>query len=79
MELHVSNLCDKITEGDLKSLFAEHGTVTGSKIFVDPYTRQRKDYGLITMSTREDGLNALKKINGQEVNDRLLTVKEILI
>jgi len=76
MELHISNLCDKITENDLKDLFAKHGTVLGSKIFVDPYTRQRKDYGLVTMSTREDGLKALKKINGKEVNDRLLIVKE---
>jgi RNA recognition motif-containing protein len=79
MELHVSNLCNQITESDLKNLFGKHGTVLGSKIFVDPYTRQRKDYGLITMSTREDGLKALKKINGKEVNDRLLAVKEILL
>jgi RNA recognition motif-containing protein len=66
MEIHVSNLCDKLTETDLKILFSEYGTVIGSKIIVDPYTRQRKDFGFITMSTREDGLKALEKLNGKK-------------
>ena len=79
MELHVSNLCHKLTENDLKDLFSSYGTVLGSKILIDPYTRQRKDLGFIRMSTREDGLRALKKLNGKRINDRKLTVKEILL
>jgi RNA recognition motif-containing protein len=78
MEIHVGNLCNQLTENDLKNLFSRYGTVLGSKIIIDPYTRQRRDFGLITMSTREDGLKALE-LNGKKVNNRLLVVKEILV
>ena len=78
MDIHVSNLCDKLTENDLKDIFSRYGTVLGSKIIIDPYTRQRRDFGFITMSTREDGLKALSQLNGKEVNNRQLIVKEIL-
>lgn len=77
MELHVSNLCPKISEKDLKNLFSEYGTVLGSRIFIDPYTRQRKDFGFILMSTQEDGLKAIEKLNGKKVNDRLLAIKTV--
>ncbi|MBC8318909.1 MAG: RNA-binding protein [Desulfobulbaceae bacterium] len=79
MELHVSNFSPKTTEKELKNLFSKYGTVLGSRIFIDPYTRQRKDFGFISMSSRKGGLKALEKMNGKKVNNCQLIVKEILI
>jgi RNA recognition motif-containing protein len=76
MKLYVGNLAFETTGGDLKTLFAEAGTVESVALIEDRETGRSRGFGFIEMQTREEGAAAIKKFNGQEVSGRALKVNE---
>lgn len=77
MELHVNNLDNAIGNGELRRLFSPYGKVISARIFVDCYTRQRRQFGFVRMSTNREGLEAIKGMHGKVINDRVLTVRKV--
>lgn len=57
--LYVRNLIDDVTEEELKELFEQYGKVERVK--------KIKDYAFIHFETRDDTMNAMKNLNGEEL------------
>jgi RNA recognition motif-containing protein len=76
MKMYVGNLIYNMTEMELRDLFAPFGEVLSSRIITDQHTRQSKNMGYVEMAVREEGKNAIKKLNGMEINNRCLIVRK---
>ena len=74
VKLYVGNLSYSTTEDDLRTMFAQAGTVASVAIIKDRDTGQSKGFGFVEMSTQAEAQKAITQFNGQTVNDRALTV-----
>lgn len=77
MKIYIGNLIYNMTETELSEMFTPFGTVLSSHIITDQYTRQSKNMGYVVMSVREHGKRAVAALNGKNVNDRCLVVREV--
>ena len=76
MNIFVSNLNFKMTEAQLTTLFEDFGKVTSTKIIKDRETNRSKGFGFVEMSDDEDAKEAIKELNGSEVDGRSIVVNE---
>ncbi len=75
-KLYVGNLAYGVTDSDLQTMFAAHGTVTSAQIIMDRDTGRSKGFGFVEMSSDQEAQNAIKALNGQQSDGRALTVNE---
>ena len=59
-KLYVGNLSFKMSEGDLESAFAEHGTVNSVKIIMDRETGRSKGFGFVEMGDADQAQSVSK-------------------
>ena len=76
MKLYVGNLAFETTGDDLKTLFAEAGTVESVSLIEDRETGRSRGFGFVEMQTKEEGAAAVEKFNGTEFGGRPLKVNE---
>ncbi len=76
MNIYVGNLSFKMTEQELNNLFAEFGEVTRAQIITDKHSGRSKGFGFVEMTEKADGENAIKELNGKEVDGRALKINE---
>ena len=74
VKLYVGNLSYSTTEDDLRTLFAQAGTVASVAIIKDRDSGQSKGFGFVEMSTQAEAQKAISQFNGQNFKDRALTV-----
>ena len=74
--LYVGNLAYSITEEDLKTLFAEAGTVTEATVGLSGSMGNARGFGYVEMATDEEAARAVTLLNGREVQGRTINVKE---
>ena len=75
-KLYVGNLAYQTTEGDLKDLFSQAGTVTSCDLILDRFTSKSRGFAFIEMSTDEEAKKAVTEFNGKDMDGRALTVNE---
>lgn len=75
-KLYVSNLPYSLNDETLGQLFCDIGTVVSAKIITDRDSGRSKGFGFVEMSTSEEATNAIKKVNGMEINGRAISVAE---
>jgi RNA recognition motif-containing protein len=75
-KLYVGNLSFNMTDTDLQSLFAEHGTVQSAQVIMDRDTGRSKGFGFVEMNDDEQAQAAIKALNGRDANGRALNVNE---
>jgi RNA recognition motif-containing protein len=73
-KLYVGNLSFETTEGELKELFAQAGSVETVRIITDRDTGRSKGFGFVEM--QDGGDKAIAEMNGKDFNGRALTVNE---
>lgn len=73
-KLYVGNLAYGTTEDDLRSLFAEAGTISSVALIKDRDTGQSKGFAFVEMSSQAEAEKAISMFNGQALNERELTV-----
>ena len=76
MKLYVGNLAFQTSGEDLQQLFGQVGTVESANVSEDRETGRSRGFGLVEMSSKEEGEAAIAQFNGTEVNGRSLTVNE---
>ena len=76
MKLYVGNLAFETTGDDLKTLFAEAGTVESVSLIEDRETGRSRGFGFVEMSTKEEGAAAIQQFNGKDLGGRALNVNE---
>lgn len=73
-KLYVGNLSYDTTEEDLRTLFAQAGTVTSVDLIMDRATGRSKGFGFIVMGSQSDMENAIRMFNNYSLQNRNLTV-----
>jgi cold-inducible RNA-binding protein len=73
-KLFVGNLSFKLSEEDIKGLFAAHGNVVSVSMPIDSATGKKRGFAFVEMETQEEAEAAIKALNGQTVETRQITV-----
>jgi len=73
-KLYVGNLPYSTTEDDLRSLFAQAGTVVSVALITDRDSGRSKGFGFVEMENQEEAEQAISMLNGSDLNGRALTV-----
>ena len=75
-KLYVGNLAYQTTEGDIKDLFSQAGTVSSCDLILDRFTSKSRGFAFVEMSTDDEAKKAVSELNGKELDGRALTVNE---
>ena len=75
MNLYVSNLGFHVTDEQLNDLFAPYGAVTSAKVIMDRTTGRSRGFGFVEMAQDAEAESAMQKLEGKEVEGRLISVK----
>ena len=75
-KLYVGNLTYGVTDGDLQTMFAAHGTVQSAQVVMDRDTGRSKGFGFVEMGSDQEAQAAIAAMNGKEIDGRALTVNE---
>jgi RNA recognition motif-containing protein len=65
-----------VTDSDLQTMFAPHGTVQSAQVIIDRETNRSKGFGFVEMGSGNEATAAINALNGKEVDGRKLTVNE---
>lgn len=75
-KLYVGNLGYEVTDSELSTMFAPHGTVESAKVIMDRDTGKSKGFGFVEMLSDQEAVAATAALNGQDSGGRALSVKE---
>lgn len=74
MNIFVSNLGFHVESNDLREFFTPFGEVTSAKVIMDRETNRSRGFGFVEMASEEASNEAIKKLNGQVVEGRVMAV-----
>jgi cold-inducible RNA-binding protein len=74
--IYVGNLSFNASEGALRAMFEEFGTVGRVSIATDRDTGQQRGFAFVEMDVEIEGKRAIEMLSGKELNGRALTVNE---
>ena len=72
-KLYVGNLPFTATEQEIRTLFAQHGTIVSVNLITDRSTGQPRGFGFVEM---EDTSAAKQHLDGHEMDGRALRVND---
>ena len=75
-KLYVGNMSFQTSEDELRSHFAQFGSVTDVFIAMDKFTGRPRGFAFVTMGTADEARVAIKKTNGADLGGRNLQVNE---
>ena len=76
MNIYVGNLPYKITDADLRGLFATYGEVSSVSMVKDKMTGQSKGFGFVEMPNAAEATAAIQGLNEKAVQGRNIKVNE---
>ncbi|XP_010033040.2 serine/arginine-rich splicing factor SR45a isoform X2 [Eucalyptus grandis] len=76
--LYVTGLSPRITKRELEKHFASEGKVVDVHVVVDPWTRESRGFGFVTMSTVEEAERCIKYLDRSVLEGRVITVEKFL-
>ncbi|MBW1696088.1 MAG: RNA-binding protein [Deltaproteobacteria bacterium] len=74
--IYVGNLSPRVSESELKDLFARYGDIKGIKLITDAHTGRSKGFGFVEMEKKEAGQQAIQGLNGIKLQGQTLRVNE---
>ena len=74
VKVYVGNLSYATTEDELRTLFAQAGTVKSVALIKDRDTGRSKGFAFVEFETQVEAQKAISMFNGQAVGDRELVV-----
>ena len=75
-KLYVGGLPYSTTNDELKSAFAQAGSVDSATVIMDKMTGRSKGFGFVEMSSDAEAEAAISQWNGKDFGGRTLTVSE---
>ncbi|KAK7301823.1 hypothetical protein RJT34_12699 [Clitoria ternatea] len=76
--LYVTGLSPRITKRELEKHFAAEGKVIDVHLVVDPWTRESRGFGFVTMDTVEEAERCVKYLDRSVLEGRVITVEKFL-
>lgn len=73
-KLYVGNLSYSTTEDDLRTMFAQAGTVSSVALIKDRDTGQSKGFAFVEMSNQVEAEKAISMFNGKSLGSREIRV-----
>ena len=74
VKLYVGNLPYLTTDDELRTLFAQAGTVSSVAVIKDRDTGTSKGFGFVAMSSRAEAENAIKLLDNHPLGEHSLKV-----
>ncbi len=74
--MYVGNVCYTTTEDSIKDLFSSYGEVLSVDIIKDKITGKSKGFAFVQMSQDQEADNAIKSLDGYELDGRKIRVNE---
>ena len=74
VKLYVGNLTYSTTEDELRTMFAQAGTVTSVALIKDRDTGQSKGFAFVEMASQAEAQKGITLFHGKALNGRDLTV-----
>jgi len=74
MKIYVGNLSYNMTDEEMEKLFTAFGEVTENKVIMDRESGRSKGFGFIEMPNQEEGEEAIKQLDGKEIDGRNIKV-----
>ena len=74
LKLYVGNLSYDTTEDELRTLFAQSGTVTSVALIKDRDTGRSKGFAFVEMGSQSDAQKAITMFNAYKMGERELVV-----
>jgi len=74
--LYVTGLSARVTKRDLQKHFSSEGKVEDIHLVIDPWTRETRGFGFVTMSTVEEADRCVKHLDRSVLEDRVITVEK---
>lgn len=75
-KLFIGSLSYTVTDAQLEEYFKKAGKVLTAKVIVDRMTGQGKGFGFVEMGTPEEAKEAMKILDGTDLDGRKIAVKE---
>jgi RNA recognition motif-containing protein len=76
MNIFVAKLNWDTKETDLQAAFEEYGEVSKTQIVFDKMMNRSKGFGFVEMPNDDEARNAIKNLDGSELDGRTIVVKE---
>ena len=76
MNIYIGNMAYGLTEKALEELFSEFGVAENARIITDRDTSRSKGFGFIEMPNQAEAVEAIKQLDGKDVDGRNLKVNE---
>ncbi|CAN6343345.1 unnamed protein product [Urochloa humidicola] len=73
-KLFVGGLSYDTNETALKDAFSQHGDVIAVRVICHPTTGKSKGFGFVTFSSEDEAAAAVHKMNGEELDGRIIRV-----
>ncbi|KAG8096646.1 hypothetical protein GUJ93_ZPchr0013g35816 [Zizania palustris] len=77
--LYVTGLSARVTDRDLEKHFSTEGEVIDASIVLDPWTRESRGFGFVTMATVKEADCCIKYLDRSVLEGRVISVEKILL
>ncbi len=76
MNIYVANINFKATDDQLREVFEAYGEVSSARIIMDKMSGRSRGFGFVEMPNDEHAKEAIEKLNGYEMMEKVLSVNE---
>ncbi|MEG2076331.1 MAG: RNA-binding protein [Victivallaceae bacterium] len=76
MKMYIGNLAFTTTESQIKTAFANYGTVDSVAVINDRETGRSKGFAFVEMNNNDEAKAAMAALDGKVLDDRNLKVNE---
>lgn len=76
MKIFVGNLNYATRDDGLRAAFAQYGEVAEATVILDRETQRSRGFGFVEMPDSNAANEAIRSLNGQEIDGRAVTVNE---
>ena len=76
MNIYVANINFKASDYQLREVFEAYGEVSSARIIMDKMSGRSRGFGFVEMPNDEHAKEAIEKLNGYEMMEKVLSVNE---
>ena len=76
MKIYIGNLDYSTTSEDVKTAFAQFGSIESAEVIVDRNTGRSKGFGFVEMGNDDEARAAIAGLDGKNLDGRLIKVNE---
>lgn len=73
-KLFIGSLPWAVDDSKLREIFSQAGNVVSAQVIKDRETGRSRGFGFVEMSTEEEAQNAIKNLNGADIEGRKIVV-----